>query len=157
MLKKLSALTLGIVSAVTFASGSQASASEWNLYGAPPGNNSMYVSSQGNITINPVNQYVNFDGWASTIWKGGWGEDITMKIYAKTYTTYVNGTANLSSVHEDTHTFPDGINQKNLSVTINDNYSSFGLWTARVQANGWVKFDDGANYFKADAVGNDGV
>ncbi|KWX72183.1 hypothetical protein AMQ84_26250 [Paenibacillus riograndensis] len=117
----------------------------------------MYVTSQGSIGINPVAQNVNFSGWASTIWKGGWGEDITMKIYAKTFVTYVNSSTTYNTVHEDTHTYTDGIDQKNLSVTIDDNYSSYYLWSARVQASGWVKFDDGANYFTATATGMDGV
>ncbi|ACX63376.1 hypothetical protein [Paenibacillus sp. Y412MC10] len=127
----------------------------WNLYGTPtPSCNCMYVTSQGDITLEPTRQTVRFSGYASTVWSGGYSGDVTMKIWAKTLVTYVNSSSTSSTPHESTQT-KNGSNQTLVSVNISDTYSSYYLWTASVQTSGWVDFD--GKYFQATGVGNSGI
>ncbi|WP_145027275.1 hypothetical protein [Paenibacillus sp. Y412MC10] len=127
----------------------------WNLYGTPSEScNCMYVTSQGDITLSPVTQKVRFSGYASTVWSGGYADGVAMKIWAKTLVTYVNNSSTNSTPHELTQT-KDGTNQTLVSVNIDDTYSSYNLWSATVQTNGWVDFD--GNYFQAVGVGNNGI
>lgn len=142
-------LTLSF-SASAFAESWNISASESNFY---------HVRSQGTIDIDFLGNTVEFDGWASSIFEGGWGADIEMMITAKTYVSWLNGNSSTNTTTK-TQTV-DGTNQVNVSVTVLDPYAASGLLTScRVYANGYLKFlppyGDSSTYWSLDATGDRG-
>jgi hypothetical protein len=142
-----------LILAVGLAQGAQAES--WNIYGSSSSCPScMHVASQGTINISSADQTVTFSGWASTVFAGGYGADVTMYNHAKTQVTYVNANTTYNTPHEVTRTV-DGSSQINVSNSIHDTYSSFYLWTAKVYSNGWVESPD--FYYSAVATGDRGV
>ncbi|PZM61888.1 hypothetical protein [Paenibacillus dendritiformis] len=129
-----------------------ASEKSWDLEGQK--GNWFTVRSQGKITLNIPSNTVRFQGWASSIFAGGWGGNVEMKIWAKTQVTRYNGYTEAKDAYENQRT-QNGSEQILVSVEVDDRYSAVLLSSATINAAGWISFDD--VYAHVTASGDHGL
>ncbi|CAM4423802.1 hypothetical protein FHS16_003753 [Paenibacillus endophyticus] len=157
MKKKFGALLLGLVMMLSFASSTFAANptnTTWNIQGTKIGG--FHVRSQGTISFDLPTTTVNFNGWASSVWDGGYCEPVEMKIYAKTSVTRYAGSSESGLAYQEQGT-KNGCNAIVVSTSISDSFSSWTISTATVAANGWIKIPDGDIYEQVTAVGDHGL
>ncbi|MWC30888.1 hypothetical protein [Paenibacillus sp. MMS18-CY102] len=157
MRKKIGALLLGSVMMVSFASNAFAAnptSTTWNLDGTKIGG--FHVRSQGTISFDLPTTTVNFSGWASSVWDGGYCDDVEMKIYAKASITRYAGFSEGGLPYQEQAT-QNGCNAINVSTSISESFSSWTISTATVVASGWIKIPDGDIYEHVTANGDHGL
>lgn len=154
MIKKFAAiLVLSVAMFTTFSIGSVDAAS-WNIKGTPAGCSSGcgYVISNGTVTNSPISG-TKYNGYASTVWPGGYGDPVTLKVYATATTAYANGG---TAVWSDSETRTvNGLRQVLVSVPVVATHSAFYAFNATVTARGTISSD--WFYYSMSATGKYGV
>lgn len=151
--KFLVAPILALVLSLGFSTSSLAASTTWSLYGQDSSCKScMYVSSQGTISWNGFS--TTFDGWANTIWQGGYGATTKLRTYALTKVIYNNGISYDSRTHDESKSV-SGLNMQTMPISIYDKLAGYGLWSATVDAQGWTTSAD--FYYHAYGAGDHGL
>lgn len=152
LIKKFVAILLLSLATVTTINIGSADAANWSIKGTPPGcSNCGYVISTGKITNYGLT--VKYNGYASTVWPGGYGDTVTLKVNATATTTYLNGN---TAIWTDSETRSvEGLNQVLVSVPVVTSHSGFYALGAKVTARGTISSD--WFYYAMNATGNYGV
>jgi hypothetical protein len=158
MKKKIFMLSLIAILSFAVSSNVMAASNSWNLYGQDSDcTTCMYVSSQGDIYTNHLGYSATFDGWATTVWNGGYGAGLKLKVQAE---LDVDGfTNNHSKTITDTYpTYQNGASNLYNSIEIDEKFGQTqNIFSATVDAQGWVWDEDGYFYYHAYGDGDHGL
>lgn len=154
IIKKLAVLFVLSLAIISTYGNSTADAASWSLYGTPSGcsKGCGYVTSTGTIT-NYVVTGVKYNGYASTVWPGGYGKNVTLYVAATATTGYLNGSNTVWADNETRVT--DGLNQVLVSVPVVATHTGYFATNATVTVRGTISSD--WFYYSMSATGNNGV